>query len=47
VPVVRDGTVSPGQVVGLTLACDHRILFGVQAAAFLETVCLLLERDQL
>jgi pyruvate dehydrogenase E2 component (dihydrolipoamide acetyltransferase) len=39
VPVVRDGTVVPGDVIGLTLGCDHRILFGAAAAAMLQTIC--------
>jgi pyruvate dehydrogenase E2 component (dihydrolipoamide acetyltransferase) len=47
VPVVRDGAVIPGQVIGLTLACDHRILFGARAAAFLDEVTARLERVEL
>jgi pyruvate dehydrogenase E2 component (dihydrolipoamide acetyltransferase) len=38
VPVVRDGAVVPGHQLTLTLACDHRIVFGVQAAGFLRRV---------
>jgi pyruvate dehydrogenase E2 component (dihydrolipoamide acetyltransferase) len=38
VPVVRDGVVAPGHVVTLTLAADHRILFGAQAAGFLAAI---------
>jgi len=38
VPVVRDGTVVPGHVLGVTLACDHRILYGAPAAEFLADV---------
>lgn len=38
VPVVRDGQVVPGRTLTLTLACDHRILYGAQAAAFLTAV---------
>jgi pyruvate dehydrogenase E2 component (dihydrolipoamide acetyltransferase) len=37
-PVVRDGTVVAGHQLTLTLACDHRIVFGAQAAAFLRRV---------
>jgi pyruvate dehydrogenase E2 component (dihydrolipoamide acetyltransferase) len=37
-PVVRDGEVTAGRLLGLTLACDHRILFGAHAAAFLEAI---------
>ena len=36
VPVVRDGTVVPGHTMVLTLACDHRIVYGAHASAFLE-----------
>jgi pyruvate dehydrogenase E2 component (dihydrolipoamide acetyltransferase) len=45
--VVRDGTLTPGELVGVTLACDHRILFGSHAAAFLDDVTGRLERAQL
>jgi pyruvate dehydrogenase E2 component (dihydrolipoamide acetyltransferase) len=38
VPVVRDGQVVPGHTVSLTLACDHRIVYGSHAAQFLEEV---------
>lgn len=37
-PVVRDGAVVPGELISLTLACDHRILFGARAAALLEQI---------
>lgn len=33
--VARDGGIVPGHAMTLTLACDHRILYGAQAAAFL------------
>jgi pyruvate dehydrogenase E2 component (dihydrolipoamide acetyltransferase) len=46
-PVVRDDGLTPGQVVTLSLACDHRILFGSQAAAFLDDVSGRVERVQL
>jgi pyruvate dehydrogenase E2 component (dihydrolipoamide acetyltransferase) len=36
VPVVRDGSVVPGHTMVLTLACDHRIVYGAHASAFLE-----------
>jgi pyruvate dehydrogenase E2 component (dihydrolipoamide acetyltransferase) len=38
VPVVRDGAVVPGHQLTLTLACDHRIVFGAQASGFLRRV---------
>ena len=43
VPVVKDGVVAPGKVMRLTLACDHRIVDGVEAAEFLQTLKHLLE----
>ena len=36
VPVVRDGQVVPGHTMVVTLACDHRIVYGAHASAFLE-----------
>jgi pyruvate dehydrogenase E2 component (dihydrolipoamide acetyltransferase) len=38
VPVMREGQVVPGHTVAITLACDHRILYGGEAAAFLGAV---------
>jgi pyruvate dehydrogenase E2 component (dihydrolipoyllysine-residue acetyltransferase) len=38
VPLVRDGALVPGRTITITLACDHRILYGAQAAAFLRAV---------
>lgn len=38
VPVVKDGGVVPGRVMTLTLACDHRILYGGEAARFLRAI---------
>jgi pyruvate dehydrogenase E2 component (dihydrolipoamide acetyltransferase) len=43
VPVVQDGRVRAGQLISLTLACDHRILYGAHAAALLTTVKQVLE----
>jgi pyruvate dehydrogenase E2 component (dihydrolipoamide acetyltransferase) len=37
-PVARDGAIHPGHVMTITLACDHRILYGAQAARFLSEV---------
>lgn len=42
--VVRDGSIVPGHVMTLELACDHRILFGADAAHFLARIRQLLER---
>lgn len=38
VPVIRDGQVVPGRTMALSLAVDHRIVWGSAAAAFLEEV---------
>jgi pyruvate dehydrogenase E2 component (dihydrolipoamide acetyltransferase) len=46
VPVIRDGAVTPGAMLSLTLACDHRILFGAQAAEFLMRIAMLLQEAQ-
>jgi len=43
VPIVRDGAIVIGHAMSLTLACDHRILYGAQAARFLTRVKQLLE----
>ncbi|HWF24319.1 MAG TPA: 2-oxo acid dehydrogenase subunit E2 [Solirubrobacteraceae bacterium] len=43
VPVVRDGDMVVGHEMNLTLACDHRILHGPQAAGFLTRIENLLE----
>ncbi|MEZ5122989.1 MAG: dihydrolipoamide acetyltransferase family protein [Solirubrobacterales bacterium] len=42
-PVVRDGAIVPGHVMTITLACDHRILYGAEAAQFLARIRELLE----
>jgi len=42
-PVVREQQVVPGQLMTLTLACDHRILYGAPAARFLARIKELLE----
>ncbi len=38
VPVIRGGRVVPGHTMVLTLACDHRILYGAHAAGFLQEI---------
>lgn len=43
VPVVKNGAVVPGNVMKLTLGCDHRVVDGATGAAFLQTVKSLLE----
>ncbi|MBS1887898.1 MAG: 2-oxo acid dehydrogenase subunit E2 [Actinobacteria bacterium] len=42
-PVVRDGQITTAHLLGVTLACDHRILYGAPAAEFLARVRALLE----
>ena len=37
-PVVRDGELKPGHLMTVTLACDHRILYGAEAARFLAEI---------
>jgi pyruvate dehydrogenase E2 component (dihydrolipoamide acetyltransferase) len=39
----KDGTAYPAQLMKLTLACDHRILYGAEGAEFLARVRALLE----
>jgi len=41
--VAEDGSIGPSQIMGVTLACDHRILYGAEAAEFLARVRALLE----
>ena len=43
VPVVKNGAVVPGNVMKLTLSCDHRVVDGAMGSAFLQTVKGLLE----
>ena len=37
VPVVKDGAVVPGNVMRVTLSCDHRVVDGVTGSEFLNT----------
>lgn len=43
IPVVKNGAVVPGNVMKLTLTCDHRVVDGATGAAFLQTLKSLLE----
>ncbi|MFT4023251.1 MAG: pyruvate dehydrogenase complex dihydrolipoamide acetyltransferase [Flavihumibacter sp.] len=43
VPVVKNGAVVPGNIMKVTLSCDHRVVDGATGAAFLQTVKSLLE----
>jgi pyruvate dehydrogenase E2 component (dihydrolipoamide acetyltransferase) len=42
-PVVREGQIATAHLLGVTLACDHRILYGAPAAEFLARIRALLE----
>ena len=42
-PVVRDGQIATAHVMPVTLACDHRILYGADGAEFLARIRALLE----
>ncbi|MFK7785183.1 MAG: 2-oxo acid dehydrogenase subunit E2, partial [Crocinitomicaceae bacterium] len=37
VPVVKNGEVVPGNVMKVTLSCDHRVVDGASGAEFLNT----------
>ncbi|MGZ4329018.1 MAG: 2-oxo acid dehydrogenase subunit E2 [Solirubrobacteraceae bacterium] len=37
-PVVRDGAIHPGHLMTITLACDHRILYGAHAARVITEI---------
>lgn len=37
IPVVRAGQIVPGNVMKVTLSCDHRVVDGASGAAFLQT----------
>ena len=38
VPVVKEGQIVPGNVMKLTLSCDHRVVDGASGAAFLQSL---------
>jgi pyruvate dehydrogenase E2 component (dihydrolipoamide acetyltransferase) len=42
-PVVRDGEITTAHLMPVTLACDHRILYGADGARFLDRIRSLLE----
>jgi pyruvate dehydrogenase E2 component (dihydrolipoamide acetyltransferase) len=44
VPVVKNGAVVPGNVMKVTLSCDHRVVDGASGAAFLQQVKSYLEQ---
>ena len=43
VPVVKNNAVVPGNVMKVTLSCDHRVVDGATGSAFLQTLKTLLE----
>jgi pyruvate dehydrogenase E2 component (dihydrolipoamide acetyltransferase) len=42
-PVIRHGEYACAQMMTVTLACDHRVLYGADGAAFLARIRTLLE----
>ncbi|MFN4006323.1 MAG: pyruvate dehydrogenase complex dihydrolipoamide acetyltransferase [Chitinophagaceae bacterium] len=42
-PIVKDGQIVPGNIMKVTLSCDHRVVDGATGAAFLQTLKSLLE----
>ena len=45
--MVRDGEIVARTILELTLSCDHRILYGADAAEFLGRIRALLEQPLL
>jgi len=43
IPVVKNGAIVPGNVMKLTLSCDHRVVDGATGSAFLQTLKNILE----
>ena len=43
IPVVKDGAIAVGNIMKVTLTCDHRVVDGATGAAFLQTLQGLLE----
>ncbi|MDI1337569.1 MAG: 2-oxo acid dehydrogenase subunit E2 [Lacunisphaera sp.] len=46
-PVGKNGAIVAGQTMGLTLACDHRVVDGALGAQFLAALKDLLEKPAL
>ena len=42
-PIVKNGQIVPGNVMNVTLSCDHRVVDGATGAAFLQTLKAYLE----
>ena len=47
VSVVKDGQIVPGNVMKVTLSCDHRVVDGASGAKFLKTFKKLMENPVL
>lgn len=47
VPVVKDGQIVPGNIMKVTLSCDHRVVDGATGASFLQTFRTLMENPVL
>jgi len=46
-PVVKNGTIVPGNIMKVTLSCDHRVVDGATGSEFLRTLKLMLENPVL
>jgi pyruvate dehydrogenase E2 component (dihydrolipoamide acetyltransferase) len=46
-PVVKDGAVVPGNIMKVTLSCDHRVVDGATGSEFLRTFKLMMENPVL
>ena len=46
-PIVRDGAIAIGKVVNLSIACDHRVVDGYDAASFVQAMKKLVETPAL
>lgn len=43
IPIVKDNQIVPGNIMKVTMSCDHRVVDGASGAAFLQTLKALLE----
>lgn len=46
-PVVKDGAIVPGNIMKVTLSCDHRVVDGATGSEFLRTFKLMMENPVL
>ncbi len=46
-PVIKDGAVVPGNIMKVTLSCDHRVVDGAVGSEFLRTFKLMMENPVL